>query len=159
MSFLIRFINKSPMPKQWRLEWQRSLLTNAYTDDINKAKKNKDKGKVQSLQHDFRFEMDLHEEDEDEFHTKTLLRQARRLRVPIPHRINEGGKESECWYQGNYTGGWYLTNKGTSELRKEIRNEIKARSESRTVWVIWVSGLTGIIGAISGLVAVISKIN
>lgn len=159
MSIPRKLLNILPLPKQYKLEFQRSSLNSEYAKRINKARKCGDKEEVRELKNEFRYAIDMHEEDEDAYQTKDLLRKARHLRVPIPHRVNEAGEESEFWYQGNYTGGWYLTNEGIKELRKEIRDEVKARQETRAAWVIWVTGVTGIVGAISGLLAIISKLN
>lgn len=155
---MFRVLSKLPIPKARKLEWHRTLLNRRYSTDIKQATKEKDKEKVNSLQRDLRLEMELHDEDEDDYYTKILLRQARQLRVPIPYRRGDSGEESEFWYQGHYTGGWYLTNIGISRLRQEIRNEINARHETKSKWILWISALTGVIGAITGLVAVMSKV-
>lgn len=155
---LFKIISNLPIPKTRKLEWHRSLLHRKYSADIKLASKGNDKEKAASLQRDLRFEMEMHEEDEDNYYTKILLRKARQLRVPLPHRKTESGEESEFWYQGHYTGGWYLTNTGISKLRQEIRSEINARHEIKSKWAIWVSALTGVVGAITGLVAVLSKV-
>lgn len=120
------------------------------------ARKLKDKEKVESLEGQHRFEIDLHDEEEDTYVTKKLLAKARRLRVPIPHRYNEDKTESEHWYEGHYTGRWNLTTRGVAALREEIRREVKARHEARSQWVVWLSALTGVIGALTGLVALLT---
>ena len=156
MPFLLRLVSKLPIPTETRLAWQRTLLDRAYGKDISAARKLKDKDKVESLERDHRFEIDLHDEEEDSHLTKKLLAKARRLRVPVPHRYNDDKTESEHWYEGQYTGRWYLTTSGFSALREEIRREEKARHEARAHWVVWLSGLTGVIGAVTGLVALLA---
>ncbi len=156
MPSLLQIVGKLPIPTEMRLAWQRTLLGRAYAKDIAQARKHKDREKVISLEHDHRFEIDLHDEDEDAFVTKKLLAKARRLRVSIPHRHNEDKTESEHWYEAYYTGRWYLTNRGIAALREEIRRELKARHESRSQWVVWLSALTGVVGAITGLVALLT---
>jgi hypothetical protein len=155
MPSLLRIVAKIPLPQSNRLEWQRTLLDRAYARDIAAARKQKDNDKVEKLESQHRYEMELHEEDEDAYISKRLLYKARRLRVPIPRLHTSDGQESEHWHQSNYTGLWHLTNLGITSLRSEIRNEIKARHESRSHWVVWLSALTGVVGAITGLVAVI----
>ncbi len=123
--------------------------------DIAEARASRNNDKVESLQHDHRFEIGLHDEEEDEFITRKLLGKARRLRVPIPHRHNEDKTESEHWYEGQYTGGWYLTTRGVATLRDEIRRELKAKHEARSQWMFWLTGLTGVIGSLTGLVALL----
>lgn len=155
MISLLRIVAKLPVPTEWRLSWQRTLLDRAYAKDISAARKLKDREKVESLECDHRFEIDLHDEEEDAYLTKKLLSKARKLRVPVPHRYNEDKTESEHWYEGRYTGRWYLTTRGFSALREEIRREVKARHESRAQWIVWLSALTGVIGAATGLIALL----
>ena len=155
MSALLRLVSKLPIPTVVRLAWQRTLLDRAYSKDILAARKLKDKEKVESLKRDYRFEIVLNDEDEDAYLTKRLLAKARRLRVSIPHRYNDDEAESEHWYQGQYTGGWYLTTSGISMLRDAIRCEEKATHESHAPWLAWLSGLTGVIGALTGLIALL----
>jgi hypothetical protein len=157
MPSLFRVIARLPIPTETRLAWQRSLLDRSYAKDIAAARKLKDKEKVQSLERDHRFEIDLHDEEEDAYITKRLLAKARRLRVPIPHRYNEDKTESEHWYEGHYTGRWYFTTRGVAALREEIRRELRARHEARSQWVVWLSALTGVIGALTGLVALLMR--
>jgi len=156
MPFLLRLVAKLPIPTWTRLAWQRTLLDRAYTKNILAARQLKDEEKVESLERDHRFELDLHDEEEDAHLTRTLLGQARRLHVPVPHRYNDDKTESEHWYEGPYTGRWYLTSRGIAALREEIRREVKARHEGRAQWVVWLSALTGVIGAITGLVALLT---
>lgn len=155
MSLLLRFITRMPLPTSTRLGWQRLLLDRAYAQDISAAQKAKDTSIVQSLQTDRRFEIDMHDEEEDAYVTKQLLKKARSLRVPVPHRYEDDNSESEHWYEGRYTGGWYLTNRGIASLREEIRREQKARHEIRAQWVVWVPALTGLVGTITGLIALL----
>lgn len=155
MSSLLRIVGKLPMPTETRLEWQRVLLDRAYARDIAEARRLKDNAKVQELEQNHRFEIDLHAEEEDDFITRKLLKSARRLRVPVPHRYNPDKSASDHWYEGHYTGRWYLTTSGVAALREEIRREQKARHESRSQWVVWLSALTGVVGSVTGLVALL----
>ena len=156
MSRLLRIISRLPLPPGTRLAWQRPLIDREYARDIAAARNEEDRKKVESLESDRRFEIAMHDEEEDAHVTKQLLKQARRLRVPVPHRYNEDKSESEHWYDGYHTGGWYLTNRGIASLREEVRRELKARHELRTQWVVWISALTGLIGTITGLVALLA---
>lgn len=156
MPFLLRLAAKLPIQTEMTRAWQRTLLNRAYAKDILAARKLNDNEKVESLESAHRFEIDLDDEEEDAHLTKALLGKARRLRVPVPHRYNEDKTESEHWYEGHYTGRWYLTSRGVAALREEIRREIKARHEGRAHWVVWLSALTGVIGAVTGLVALLA---
>ncbi|WP_031598709.1 hypothetical protein [Ferrovum myxofaciens] len=153
MAFLLRLVTKLPVPTGVRLGWQRTLLDRAYGKDIIAARKLKDWAKVHSLKQDHRVEIDLHDEEEDEYLSKSLIAKARQIRVPVPHKYKDDKTESEHWYEGHYTGQWYLTTVGVSALRDEIRRELIARHDLRAKWVVWLTGITGIIGAITGLVA------
>lgn len=158
MVSLLKIVLKSPIPSRLKLDWTRTLLMRKYASDIRQARESGNKEKERELNDLLRLEMELHQEDEDKYITTILLRQARKLRVPVPHRKHELGEESEHWYYGDYTSGWYLTNSGISALRKKVRSEIKDRHEARSRWVIWISALTGVIGAATGLLAVLSKL-
>ena len=153
MAFLLRLVTKLPVPIGVRLGWQRTLLNRAYGKDLIAARKLKDQAKVRSLELDHRFEIDLHDEEEDAYLTKSLLAKARQLRVPVPHRYKDDKTESEHWYEGCYTGQWYLTAVGVSALGDEIRRELIARHDLRSKWVVWLTGITGIIGVATGFVA------
>lgn len=157
MSLLIRVVHRSPLPKGIRLSWGKALVDREYAKDIALARKAKDNEKVELLERDQRFEIELIEEEEDQLLSAQLIRKAKHLRVPIPRRFNDDGAPSPHWYEGNYLGGWYLTNDGISKLREEIRKELRARHDSRVLWVTWISALTGVIGALTGLLAIISK--
>lgn len=157
MTALLRVVARAPFPKALRLSWQRILVDRAYRADIDRARLAKDNEKIQSLEIDRRFEIEQIEEEDNQLLSGQLIRQARRLRVPIPHRFKEDGKPSEHWYEGQYLGGWYLTNEGVARLRDEIRKERRARQDSRAHWVVWVSALTGVIGALTGLIAVLTR--
>lgn len=156
MTLLLRIVAKTPVPKSLRLHWQRILVDRAYRKDMELALKAKDREKVHDLEHNRRFEISFIEEEEDQLLTNNLIRSARRLRVPIPHRFDADGKPSEFWCEGQYLGGWYLTDSGISKVREEVRKELRARHDSRAQWVAWVSALTGVIGALTGLIAVLS---
>mgnify|MGYP000750544569 CR=1 FL=1 len=152
---LFQRLERMMIPTETRLAWERIRLGKSYAIAIAAARATKDNEKVESLQRDHRIEIDLHDEEEDEFITRKLLGKARRLRVPIPHRHNEDKTESEHWYEGHYTGSWYLTTRGITTLRDEIRRELKAKHEARSQWMFWLTGLTGVIGSLTGLVALL----
>lgn len=159
MPSLLRQIAKFPIPTCTRLAWQRTLLDRAYAKDISAARKLKDTEEVASLESAHQFEIELLDEEEDAYLTKTLLAKARRLHVPFPHIYNKDKTESEHWCEGQNTGRWHLTVRGMAAVRKEIRREVKARYEVRAHWVVWLSALTGVIGAITGLVALLAHVS
>ncbi|UNK49690.1 hypothetical protein MNR01_01220 [Lysobacter sp. S4-A87] len=146
---------RNVLPTGARLAWSRSIIEKGFAKDITAAYKVKDYEGVRGLEEQRNFELTLQREEEDAHYTQRLLRQARRLRVPIPRIHDEDGIDSDHWYVGSETGRYYLTEAGIGPLREEIRRELKARHESRAQLVVWVSAVTGAIGAITGLVAVL----
>jgi len=92
---------------------------------------------------------------EDEIaHLKTqyIISKAEKMSLPTPSVTDKDG----LWEMGNYTRKWCLTNKGITEMRREIRKE---RKEILELWSHWATILIGLIGAVTGLIAVImSKI-
>lgn len=151
---LRRVVSSLPLlPKAVGLSWQKCLVERAFRSDIAAAKKAKDTEMARSLERDRRVNIDLIEEEEDQLLSRDLVRDAWRLRVPIPHRFRDDGTPSECWSEGQL--GWHLTTEGISGLREEIRKERRARHESRALWLPWLSALIGAIGALTGLIAVL----
>lgn len=74
MSRLLRIISNSPLPTEKKLAWKRRLLENEYAKHIDIARKKRDFQSVRALETDRRFEVDLHDEDEDAYVTKQLLK-------------------------------------------------------------------------------------
>lgn len=155
MTLIPKIISILPIFADWKQGLQRAWLDRVYEKDITVARNAKDKDGVESLEWDRRFELELHDEEEDTLLTKALLSKARRLRVPVPHQYNEDKSESDHWYFGHYTGVRCLTTLGVAALREEIRKELRAKHEARAHWVVWISAFTGVVGAITGLVALL----
>lgn len=157
MPNLLRLIRYVPAPREWKSEWRRTLLERAYVKDITTAKAKRDRERAESLESDHRFEIQIYEEEADLELTRYLIRQARRLHVPLPRYKNDDGSESEHWYEGSLTRCRTLTTEGVARLRDDIRREKKVRHESKAVWIPWLSAITGAIGAATGLVALLIK--
>lgn len=157
MPSLIRVVRWLPVPRPIKVEWLQVLVDQAYAKDIRAARASGDAKKAESLGHDHQYERQLLEEEEDRRLTDELLREARRLRVPIPQKRNADGTESEHWYEGPLYYQQLLTTKGAAVIRDEIRKERKARHESRALWIPWLSAVTGAIGTATGLVALLTK--
>ncbi|GAB3094872.1 hypothetical protein GCM10027159_12280 [Lysobacter terrae] len=153
----IRRIALMVVPTSTRLAWSRSAIQRGYGKKIAAARFAKNLSEVALLEDTERWELQLQGELEDDHLTSSLLRRARRLRVPIPYVHNSDGAESDHWYQGNQTGGWYLTTLGVNSLRREIRQEQKARHENLALLLPWLTAITGIIGTVTGLVAVLAS--
>ena len=86
------------------------------------------------------------EEDIGDFETRSLVRRAHLLNVPIPPRDQRG-----MWEQ-DMAGRWYLSDGGIYQVRTLTRGEEKERREAKLVWV---APLTGLLGAAAGLTALI----
>lgn len=136
-------------PERLRLAWDRRSIQRGYGKGIAASRSEKRLNDLAELEGAYRFEMELQQEQEDSFLTSNLLRKARRLRVPIPYVRDADGNESPLRYEGRQTGSWYLSDGGVRHLRREIRQEIKERHESRTRYVVWLTALTGITGLIA----------
>lgn len=92
---------------------------------------------------------------ESRFHTQHLLRRLRRLRLRSPEQHWSNGKLNNLWADvGPFDDYRVLTVAGEGKVRAAIREEEKARRESRMGWVPLVSALAGLVGTVSGLVAV-----
>ena len=151
----IQIVERFAVLKDLRLSWQKRLVTRAYQKDIRAAQLAKDQGRVESLKHDQRFELVMLQEEEDVLFTCRLLRQANRLRVPIPSRYSSEGQLADDWEETQYLGALCLTDRGVSKLREEIRREVRWRHEQRAHWIAWLSAITGVVGAFTGLIAVL----
>ena len=155
MISLLRIVSKLPIPTERRLQWQRTLIYREFSNEISAAKKLKDYEKIKKLKEDQQFEIDMIDEEVDAYLTKKLRSKANKLHVPIPHVHNKDGTESEYWYEGRFTGRWYLAPEGCCFLREAIRREIKAQQEIRAQWIVWISATTGLIGASTALIALL----
>uniref|UniRef100_UPI001AADDD3A hypothetical protein n=1 Tax=Cognatilysobacter terrigena TaxID=2488749 RepID=UPI001AADDD3A len=148
-----------PLPTSWQLQLKRSRIERGYGREIAAARGRRDYPAVQGLEDAMLFELNLQEEEEDSYLTGKLLSKARKLRVPSPHIRREGEELSGAWYEGNQTGGWYLSPEGVKALREEIRQEERARREQNAHLAVWLSAVTGLVGALTGLVVVFAKSN
>lgn len=155
MPTLLHLVSKAPLPKRIQLPLQRVLLERAFDAEIENAIKSKDNNKAESLRHEYQFEIDIHSEDEDAYETRRLISKARRMRLSVPNRYDEDGSISQFWYEGRYTGGWYLTSDGISLLRASVRKEAK---ESHEVFAIWTKWLIPTVAAVVGIIAAVIKI-
>ncbi len=75
----------------------------------------------------------------EEAHHKDLIRQARRLRGPVPPRL---GSEPVDWEE-TYAGAWVLTDDAAFRLRQSIAAELDARQKPYLNWAaLTISGLS-----------------
>lgn len=89
-------------------------------------------------------------------YTNRLVRQARRMRLPIPSHptINQAlnGTEDENWYLSNLNGEWILTSAGYAGLSKEVKKEQRERIKA---WSAVIGMLTGLVGSLAALAAIL----
>ncbi|MBI1956170.1 MAG: hypothetical protein HYS38_07225 [Acidobacteria bacterium] len=154
MAAIIRFIGKLPVPKSVRLAWQADLIDRSFRKEIAKLRASKDPyyEKLQSLEASHDSQMSMIEEEQSVQYKDQLIRQARRLRAPVPKMFSEDGKPTNLWEQGRTLGLWYLSDSGVSQLRNEIRKELRWRYERRAHYTAWIAGLIGILGTILGFI-------
>jgi hypothetical protein len=148
----VRFVGKLPVPKDLRLSWQYNIIERSFRKKIKKLRTSKetDRNELKRIESSYQVEMSMINEERDEHYTKHLVRQARRLRVQVPNRIDDKGQPTSFWEEGHVLGRWYLTDVGISQIRNEIRKELKWRYERRSFYTTWATGIIGIIGAIIG---------
>lgn len=122
----------------------------AYQRDYKAAQKAK-KG-TQALE-DIRgfeqFEVSGLEDEKSQVLTRELVREANRLRVPVPR---EGWETSHSW------GYRYLADEAYSALRSKVRQEKIDRANGRLLWmphvISAITAVTGLFGIFAGLLAV-----
>ncbi|MFP3983857.1 MAG: hypothetical protein ACLFV2_09235 [Desulfurivibrionaceae bacterium] len=152
--WIFKFIGKLPVPQGWKLTWQLYLIDSLYRLDIAELKDSepKDREKIRELEHLAHSEISMIYEELDALHTRKLIRQARRLRVPVPDRYDSNRNPTGYWEQGNNLGLWYFTHEGLEKVRKAIRDELKWYYWRREHYVNWITGVIGILGAIAGFI-------
>ena len=103
------------------------------------------------------FEYQMLEEDETSFHSRELLRHARRLRIPTPPLMD--GETISSDYQPSGLDGhrYFLSLAGEQKVRLAIREEERYRSERWARRIPYLTALSGLIGTITGLIALLSQ--
>lgn len=156
MPTLLHLVSKAPLPKRIQLPFQRMLLERVFSREIDDARRAKDYDKAESLERDYHFEMSMHSEEEDAYETKRLISKAQQMRLSIPTRYDEDGSSSTFWYEGQYTGRWYLTNEGILLLRGAVRKEKKERHDALAIWTKWLIPVATIITIITAMIKLIN---
>lgn len=159
----LRRLPGSALPAGVRFERRRRALERWYDEqnetlDRTHATSDERRDVEAEYVHELR---ELEYEQESAF-TRDLLRQAHRLRVPVPdRRVHRDGDWvlTEYWEEGPY-GPYtppFLSRTGIATVRQAIREEEKWRIEKRRSWLPWVAALTGLVGAVTGLLAVFGR--
>jgi hypothetical protein len=150
---LNKIIRNLPVPKDLKLTWQLYLIDHLYQIEIAKLKRSKprDHDQLRGLEHLHSDETSMIYEERDMLQTRKLTRQARRLCVTVPRMYDDAGSPTDLWEQSSNLGYWYFTDKGFTEIRKAIRDELKWYYQRREHYTNWATGLIGIIGMSAGL--------
>lgn len=137
-------------PRSWQLRYLMQSTIRGRDQALKKARARKaDHGEVQWLEQDWYMEYQMLDDEYEEIFTRTLEKEADRLRVPVPERpYFSESRQDENWAEGQYGGGWHLKPEGVKKVRAEIRAERLARTEHR---VRWLNPLIGLFGALAGL--------
>jgi hypothetical protein len=141
-SFKIGPHRESLMFEEIKFRWRERKLDRTYGPLLAKEQKGSDAYAELNAQY-AEEQMELSEERRLHFQQK-LLGQARRLFLPVPPYR----RDSENWEEANRLyGHYFLTEKAIKEIRKDIREERKARRE---MLFGWISPMSGIIGTVVG---------
>ena len=152
MLTLVQIVGALPLPKSARLAWQRTLIDRSYRQDISSARLARNHQRAEKLEGQQRFELEMIQEEEDHLYTTRLLRNARRLRVPIPPLYGADSKLTGSWEESRNFGYYILTKHGIAQLREEIRKEIRWHNEQRAHWIAWAPAIVSVILALTTLV-------
>jgi len=151
---LLKIVGKLPIPKSLKLTWQLYLIDRLCRMEINDLKDSEqnDREKLRALEASHHSELSMIYEELDALHTRKLIRQARRLRVPVPSKYDNNRNPTGFWEQGHNLGLWYFTHEGLEQVRSAIRNELKWHYQRREHYTNWITGLIGIIGMTVGFI-------
>ena len=132
---------------------ERERLRKLYSKDLEVAKKKNDREEIESLLSALSHEQREPEEKMNLLKTHYLLSIADRLSLPTPPITEKDGQ----WEQSGFSGRYFLTNKGITELRSLIRQERRERRERYEFIFRLLTILTGLIGVFIGLISVLKK--
>jgi hypothetical protein len=145
---IIRVLLRLPLKRGLRFNLRETLIGVLYRQD---EKGGGEPGRTEGA----RFELGLLDEEREAWLSRQLVRQARKLRVPVPPtKWNfETDEPEEPWERGSYTGEYYLSETGYKQLRDAIREERKARREARAHMINWLAAWTGVLGALAAVIS------
>ncbi len=141
------------MLKDIQLRWKEWRNDRVYEPEIKKLKAQGKADKAAELGSEYLYFRAEILEERRLLYQSWLIRKAMRLYIPTPP-YSQNNRES--WEESSVLHGHLLlTENAIKELRREIREELKASHETAFRWLAPVSGITGIIGATIGLVSVL----
>ena len=144
------------MLREMKLWWEDKKNNRGYESEIKKLIDQGDnKEEVARLEREHSYFRAEIMEKRRLLYQSRLIRQALRLYISIPPYRHDN---KEAWEEtAVHRGHLVLTEKAMKELRKEVREELKARQEITFRWVAPLSGVTGLVGTLIGLVSVLFK--
>lgn len=154
---IYRLLYIMPMPEGMRLRLRRYFMDREVDQEhrriVNRG------GNAADIWDDgnWQFEYQLLEEDEASFHSRQLLRRARKLRIPTSTVFEGSVLSADYQRSGLDDHRYYLSLAGEQKIRSAIREEEKYRSERWTRRIPYITALSGLIGTITGLVALLVK--
>ncbi len=139
----------------WQLRVEMWQVGRAWDREAKAARERKANWEErQHLDSDWHMEYQTLDDEYEMLFTRKLVKEAARLRVPVPTApYGSDTRSDDNWEEGHYGGGWHLKPEGAKKVRAEIRAERLARSEVR---VRWLNPLIGLVGAGAGLVAALA---
>jgi hypothetical protein len=151
------------MWENWRYERQLKKDVRAYRridqqyrDEISAARNAKKKAdEIRSIEETHRWELELTQDEIEWAASRHLTSQALSYQVPIP----QSGDDN--WTTSRQLGVTYLSRKGASKVRSDIRAEQKAKRDRfftyATLLLSFTGALTGLLGATIGVLAFLAK--
>jgi len=128
-SFLYRCLC-NVLPRPWQLALAERSIRRHYQRAIEQAKSDADERSINTLEAHEMWEI---EEERRQLVSEELVKQATRLRVPIP--LYDGLETDGNWERGSNTGRVYLSAKGVTLIQGYIREEEKWKMEKRKVQI------------------------
>lgn len=148
-------IRRLPLPGFIKNPWLARRYDEEHVARLEAARRAGDRDRVEMIKYERQQdEIEQYEADAVEY-SRSLLKLATSLRVPIPRTFKSNSELTDHWSQSQFTGDLFLTDAGVGEVRAEIRKELGWRRESRAHWIAWITAITGLVGALTGLMAII----
>lgn len=134
---------------RWRLGRflrEQDKISKRYQPDLDRARKEKDWERENSVAQDMFFEHDLVEDEIARLQHKYLTKQARRFLIPLPEFKQKDGE----WRELQHIGGYALKGDALLRLARDVRQERRERVE---LAFLWPSALIGLVGGLVGLIS------
>ncbi len=154
---LHKLLRIAPISEVARLRLYRLLLDRAF--DAERRKIIKAGGTPSDIWESGSWQFEYQDLDEQEarLHSRQLMNRARKLRIPVPAVMVEGGLSEDYQRSGFDNHTYFLSLTGEQRLRAAIREEEKYRDERWIRKLPIVSIVSGLVGSVTGLVALLTK--